>query len=401
MKNRQTLPGNVAFETLSTHAGAYTERAGAEGEAIFPTSRLHFASAAEAAESCSGCKGSAVFGDSGNATVSLFEQRMMALEGAEAACATSSGTAAIFALCMAHLQPGDHILCARQMSGSTIDLISNTLVNFGITSSFVDVSDQNAWLDSVHDETKMIFVESPSYPLGDIADFEVLKEVAEFSNALLVVDNALCTPALQQPLAWGADLVVYSMANYLDGQGLCRGGLVLGSEALMAPVRRWRQLAGSHLNPNDAWSLLKGLETLKLRMDSHCRNTQQLAWFLAEHESVIDVHYSGLPFHAGAALARKQQQGYGALVAFEVAGGRQAAWQVIDGVQLMMRTAELGDTRTTITHPASTTHSALTDQEKREAGITEGLVCIAVGLENIEDLKADLDQALARLGSLS
>ena len=196
--------------------------------------------------------GSAVFGDSGNATVSLFEQRMMALEGAEAACATSSGTAAIFALCMAHLQPGDHILCARQMSRSTIDLISNTLVNFGITSSFVDVSDQNAWLDSVHDETKMIFVESPSYPLGDIADFEVLKEVAEFSNALLVVDNALCTPALQQPLAWGADLVVYSMANYLDGQGLCRGGLVLGSEALMAPVRRWRQLAGSHLNPNDA-----------------------------------------------------------------------------------------------------------------------------------------------------
>ncbi len=397
MKSCQILPSNVAFETLSTHAGIYSLETGIDSDAMFSSSRLCYASAAQAAEQSACIRQGDVSGGSGNPTVRMFEERMLALEGAEAAVATASGMAAIFALCMGHLKAGDHILCAHQIAGSTRELFAHTLVNFGIQCTFVELGDQDAWLDGVQNETKMIFVESPSLPLGDIANFEELKEIAECCNALLVVDNALCTPALQQPLAWGADLVVYSMTNYLDGQGMCRGGVVLGSQTLLAPIRAWQQVAGSSLNPNDAWALLKGLETLKLRMDAHCRNTQQLAWFLAEHEQVIDVHYCGLPFHGGAALARKQQQGYGALVVFEVAGGRQAAWQVIDGVQLMVRTAELGDTHTTISHPATTTYCRLSEDAKRKAGITEGLISVAVGLENIEDLKADLDQALAQL----
>ncbi len=362
MNNRSLLPDNVAFETLSIHAGS--PRFG-EGDR--------------------------------NNDVRMFEERMMALEGAEEGCATSSGRAAVFAICMAYLKADDHIVCSRTVSDATHTLFSETLAQFGISCTFVDLSDSEQWLDAMHNNTGMLYLETPSNPLCEVADLEALAEIAQCGDALLVVDNSFCTPALLQPLAWGADIVIHSTTGFLDGQGRCTGGIALGSKKKIEPVQLWRYVTGASLSPFEAWMLLKGLETLKLRMDAHCRNAQQLAWWLAEHPKVVDVHYCSLPNHPGAALARKQQQGYGAILSFEVEGSSEAALKVIEGVQIISRSTNVGDTHTTMIHPATTTHSRLSDEERENTGIVDGLIRIAAGLENVEDLKRDLERGLGLL----
>ncbi|MTI12946.1 O-succinylhomoserine sulfhydrylase [Sansalvadorimonas verongulae] len=397
MKNRQVLPENASFETLSVRAGTVRSAEREHSEAMYLTSSFTYDSAAQAAAVFAGEEEGNVYSRYTNPGVRMFEERMMALEGAEEGCATGSGMAAIMGICMAHLKAGDHVVCSRSVFGTTVTLFAKILAQFNVSCTFVDLTDLDQWLDAMQPETKMLFLETPSNPLGDVADLEGIAEIAKAGDALFVVDNCFCTPALQQPLAWGADIVIHSATKFIDGQGRCMGGIALGSKELIQPMHLWQRAAGASLSPFNAWVLLKGLETLKLRMDAHCRNAQQLAWWLAEHPKVVDVHYCGLPHHPGAALARKQQQGYGGVLSFEVDGGRKAAWKVIDGVQVMSRTANLGDTRTTITHPASTTHCRLSDDDKQKAGIVEGLIRVAAGLENVEDLKADLERGLQEL----
>ncbi|WP_281645441.1 O-succinylhomoserine sulfhydrylase [Parendozoicomonas sp. Alg238-R29] len=397
MKNRQELPESASFETLSVRAGTVRSAEREHSEAIYLTSSFIYESAAQAAAVFAGEEEGNVYSRYTNPGVRMFEERMMALEGAEEGCATGSGMAAILGICMAHLKAGDHVICSRSVFGTTVTIFGKTLAQFGVTCTFVELTDLEQWQAAMKPETKMLFLETPSNPLCEVADLEAIAAIAHEGDALFVVDNCFCTPALQQPLAWGADIVMHSATKFIDGQGRCMGGIALGNKELIQPIQLWQRGAGASLSPFNAWVLLKGLETLKLRMDAHCRNAQQLAWWLAEHPKVVDVHYCGLPHHPGAALARKQQQGYGGVLSFEVEGGREAAWKVIDSVQIISRTANLGDTRTTVTHPASTTHCRLSDEDKLKAGIAEGLVRIAAGLENVEDLKADLERGLSQL----
>ena len=397
MKNRPQLPESVAFETLSVRAGTLRSQEREHSEALYMTSSFAYESAAQAAAVFAGEEEGNIYSRYTNPNVRMFEERMMALEGAEEGCATASGMAAILGICMAHLKAGDHVICSRNVFGTTVSLFSKILAPFQVECTYVDLTNLEQWQDAMKSNTRMLFIETPSNPLGDIADIQALADIAHSGDALFVVDNCLCTPALQQPLAFGADIVMHSATKYIDGQGRTVGGIALGSKELIQPMHIWQRAAGACLSPFNAWVLLKGLETLKLRMDAHCRNAQQLAWWLAEHPKVVDVHYCGLPHHPGAALARKQQQGYGGVLAFEVDGGREAAWKVIDAVDIMSRTANLGDTRTTITHPASTTHCRLSDEDKQRSGLVEGLIRVAAGLENVEDLKADLERGLSLL----
>ncbi|MCL6268697.1 O-succinylhomoserine sulfhydrylase [Sansalvadorimonas sp. 2012CJ34-2] len=388
---------NLAFETLAVRSGTWRSEQREHSEAMYLTSSFTYDSAAQAAAVFAGDEPGNVYTRYTNPGVRMFEERMMALEGAEEGCATASGMAAVLGVAMAHLKTGDHVVCSRSIFGTTVTLFTKTLAQFGVETSFVSLTDLDEWKAVIKPETKMLFLETPSNPLGEVADIEALAEIAHDSDALLVVDNCFLTPALQQPLAWGADIVIHSATKFLDGQGRCMGGVAVGSKELIEPVQLWLRAAGACLSPFNAWVLHKGLETLKLRMDMHCRNTQQLAWWLAEHPKVVDVHYSGLPHHPGADLARKQQQGYGGVLAFEVDGGREAAWKVIDSVQIISRTANLGDTRTTITHPATTTHCRLSDEDMQKSGLVEGLIRLAVGLESTEDLKVDLERGLSQL----
>ncbi len=391
------LPADLSFETLAVRSGTIRSPEREHSEAIYLTSSFTYDSAAQAAAVFAGEEEGNVYSRYTNPGVRMFEERMMALEGAEEGCATASGMAAILGVCMSNLEAGDHVICSRSVFGTTVTIFAKTLGKFGVTSDFVDLTDLDQWQAAVKPETKMLFLETPSNPLGDVADLEALAKIAQDAGALLVVDNCLCTPALQQPIVFGADIVVHSATKFIDGQGRCMGGIALGRKELIEPMHIWQRSAGASLSPFNAWVLLKGLETLKLRMDAHCRNAQTLAWWLAEHPKVMDVHYCGLPNHEGAALARKQQQGYGGVLSFEVDGGREAAWKVIDSVLILSRTANLGDARSTITHPATTTHSRLTPEEKQKAGIAEGLIRVAAGLENVEDLKADLERGLSQL----
>ncbi|CAM3512960.1 O-succinylhomoserine sulfhydrylase [Parendozoicomonas haliclonae] len=397
MSQRWPLPEDAAFETLSVRAGSIRSGEREHSEAVYLTSSFTYESAAQAAAVFAGEEEGNVYSRYTNPGVRMFEERMMALEGAEEGCATASGMAAILGICMAHLKTGDHVVCSRSVFGTTVTIFAKTLAQFGVVTTFVDLVDLDQWRDAMQDNTKMLFLETPSNPLCEVADLEALVKIAHDGDALLVVDNCFCTPALQQPLAWGADIVMHSATKYIDGQGRCMGGIALGSKKLIEPMQLWQRAAGASLSPFNAWVLMKGLETLKLRMDAHCRNAQQLAWWLAEHPKVTDVHYCGLPHHPGVKLARKQQQGYGGVLSFEVDGGREAAWKIIDAVQIMSRTANLGDTRTTITHPATTTHCRLSDEDKQRAGISEGLIRVAAGLENVEDLKKDLERGLSQL----
>lgn len=385
-------------DTLAVRAGQRRSAEREHSEALFLTSSYVFDDAASAAAHFANEVEGNVYSRYTNPTVRNFEERLAALEGAEKAVATSSGMAAILAIVMGHLQQGDQIICSRDVFGSTRVLLEKTIAKFGVEIAYVPLADLDAWRAALQPNTKLLYFETPSNPLAEVGDISALAEIAHSCGALLAVDNCFCTPALQQPLKWGADLVIHSATKFIDGQGRCLGGAVVGSRELLEPVLGFVRSAGPTMSPFNAWVFLKGLETLKLRMRAHCESAAALAIWLQQQPQVEKVYYAGLPDHPGYALAAKQQSGFGAVVGFVVKGGRSAAWQVIDGCRLLSLTANLGDTKTTIVHPATTTHGRLSDDSRAAAGIVDGLIRVSVGLEDIADIQADLAAALAGLG---
>jgi O-succinylhomoserine sulfhydrylase len=384
----------AALDTLAVRAGQTRSHEGEHSEALYLTSSYVFGSAQEAADRFSGAQAGNVYSRYTNPTVRMFEERIAALEGAEAAVATSSGMAAILATCIALLKSGDHVLCSRSVFGTTTVLFTKYLQKFGVTTTFVNPTNYAEWEASFTTNTKLVFVETPSNPLCDVIDIQRLADLTHTQGALLVVDNCFCTPALQQPLKFGADLIVHSATKYIDGQGRCLGGVVAGAKQYVDEVLGFIRSAGPSMSPFNAWVFLKGLETLRLRMEAHSRSALELAQWLDAHPNVEKVFYTGLPTHVGHELAAKQQSAFGGVLSFRVKGGRDEAWKVIDATRIMSLTANLGDTKTTIVHPATTTHGRLSPEQKAEAGITENLIRIAVGLEDIADLKADLARGL-------
>ena len=385
------------FETLAVRAGQLRTAECEHSEAIFPTSSYVFNSAAEAAARFSGDAEGNVYSRYTNPTVRTFEQRLAALEGGDACAATASGMAAIYAVCMAHLKSGDHLISSRSVFGSTNVLFEKFLKKFDIEVSYVDLLDIQDWQQAVQPNTRLFFLESPSNPMIEIADIPAIAQLAHQSECLLVVDNCFCTPAIQRPLALGADLVVHSATKYIDGQGRCVGGAVVGSEELIEPVIGVLRSAGPTMSPFNAWVFTKGLETLALRMKAHTENALALAQWLETQPKVRQVNYCGLPSHPQHQLAQQQQSMFGGVLSFEVEGGREAAWAVVDATRMISITANLGDAKTTITHPATTTHGRLTDEERTRAGISQGLLRVAVGLENIADIQRDLALGLNAL----
>jgi O-succinylhomoserine sulfhydrylase len=383
------------YGTLGVRAA---EPRGADREhsaAVHLTSSFVYTSAAQAAAVFSGQEPGYVYSRFTNPTVEAFEKRLAAMEGADSCVATASGMAAILSLGMALLKSGDHIVASRTLFGSTINLFNNVFARFGVTTTYVDPADIPAWTAAIKPNTRLLFVETPNNPLTDIADIRALADVAHAAGALLVVDNCFLTPVLQQPLKLGADLIIHSATKYLDGQGRCMGGAVVGdAERVGKDVFGFMRTAGPCLSPFNAWVFLKGMETLALRIRAHCAAAQQLAEWLEGHPAVARVYYPGLPSHPQHQLAKRQQSGFGGIVAFEVKGGRAEAWKVIDAVKMISITANLGDTRSTITHPASTTHARITPEARQLAGINESLIRVAVGLEDVADIIADLQRGL-------
>ncbi len=386
---------DAMLDTLAVRAGQRRSMEGEHSEAIYTTSSYVFANAAEAAARFSGEQPGNVYSRYTNPTVRTFEERIAALEGAEQAVATSSGMAAILSTCLALLKSGDHIVCSRSVFGTTTVLLNKFLGKFGVETSVVTLTDIAAWEAAIRPETKLLFLETPSNPLCEVGDLAALSALAKRHNVLLVVDNCFCTPALQRPLSLGADIVIHSATKYLDGQGRCMGGVVLGRSELMDEVLGFVRSAGPTMSPFNAWVFLKGLETLRLRMEAHSASALKLAGWLDEQPTVETVFYTGLENHPGHELAAQQQSGFGGVLSFRVVGGREQAWQVIDSTRILSLTANLGDAKTTIVHPATTTHGRLSDEDKTASGITENLIRVAVGLEAVEDIKADLQRGLA------
>lgn len=383
-------------ETVAVRAGVHRTGEGEHSEAIFATSSFVFGSAAEAAARFSGESPGNIYARFTNPTVRAFEERLAALEGGESCVATSSGMAAILATCMGLLRQGDHIVSSRSIFGSTTVLFNKYLPRFGIGCDYATLSDPADWERRITPATRMLFVETPSNPLTELGDIRALAELAHRRGCLLVVDNCFCTPALQRPLELGADIVIHSATKYLDGQGRAIGGAVVGDRKLVGEeVFGVLRTAGPTMSPFAAWIFLKGLETLHLRMQAHSRGALRLAEWLVRQPAVERVLYPGLPTHPQHALALTQQSAGGGIVAFEVAGGREAAWRVIDATRMLSITANLGDVKTTITHPATTTHGRLSPVERDAAGIGEGLLRVAVGLEAVEDIQRDLARGLA------
>ncbi|MFZ1444402.1 MAG: O-succinylhomoserine sulfhydrylase [Candidatus Dechloromonas phosphoritropha] len=386
---------NYRQATLAVRIGQERSQFGEHSEALYLTSSFVFKDAAQAARRFSGEESGNVYARFSNPTVTTFEQRLAVLEGAEDCIATASGMSAIMATVLAHLKNGDHIVASTSLFGATVQLFSNIMPRTGITTSFVAQTDPAAWAAAIRPETKLFFLETPSNPLTEIADIRALTATAHANGILVAVDNCFCTPILQRPLELGADLVIHSATKFLDGQGRVLGGAVCGPRKLTEEVFKYLRTAGPTLSAFNAWVLLKGLETLKLRVEAQSANALQLATWLEAHPKVARVFYPGLPSHPQHALAQAQQKSGGAIVAFEVKGVREQAWRVVDNCRLLSITANLGDTKTTITHPASTTHGRITPEARAAAGITEGLLRIAVGLEAVEDLQADLERGLS------
>ncbi|MDG1693705.1 MAG: O-succinylhomoserine sulfhydrylase [Porticoccaceae bacterium] len=394
MKNKDT---SYQQETNAIRGGYQPTHENEHSEALFLTSSYVFDSAEMAAQSFSNEIEGNVYSRYTNPTVRCFEQRLAMLEEGEQAVATSSGMAATLAVIMALLETGDHIICSRDVFGSTRVLMDQYIIKFGVEVSYVPLTNLSAWQDAVKSNTKMFFCETPSNPLSEIADLEGLSQIAKQADALLVVDNCFCTPALQKPLKWGADIVVHSATKYIDGQGRALGGAVVGSAQLMDQVQGFLRAAGPSMSPFNAWIFLKGLETLSLRMKAHSASARALALWLSQHAKVSKVFFAGLADHPGHSLAKKQQTDFGAVVSFVVKGGQKAAWKVIDATQMLSLTANLGDAKTTIVHPATTTHGRLGAEALTEAGIEQGLIRIAVGLEDLEDIKNDIELGLSQL----
>ncbi|MFN7835810.1 MAG: O-succinylhomoserine sulfhydrylase [Burkholderiaceae bacterium] len=390
-------------DTIAVRAGTYRSDQGEHSEALFLTSSFVFASAAQAAARFSGAEEGNVYARFTNPSVTMFEERLARLEGGEACLATASGMAAIATVCLGHLSSGDHIVASHSIFGSTLQLFNNVLTRFGITTTLIDGADVAAWAAAIRPNTKILFAETPSNPLTAIIDIAAVAAVARRAEALLVVDNCFCTPALHKPLALGADVIIHSATNYLDGQGRVLWVAIVGRRACLnekcLPILR---TVGPALSAFNAWVLLKGLETLSIRMERQSANALALALWLERQRGVRQVLYPGLASHPQHALALRQQSTGGAIVSFEVVGDtpEQAcanAWRVIDGTRLLSITANLGDTRTTITHPASTTHGRISAQARQAAGIQENLLRIAVGLEHIQDIQNDLARGLGDL----
>jgi O-succinylhomoserine sulfhydrylase len=391
------LLNQLRFDSLAVRAGQVRTEEGEHSEPIFTTSSYVFENAAQAAARFAGSEKGNVYSRYTNPTVRTFEQRMAALEGAEQAVATSSGMAAILSTCMALLQSGDHVVCSRSVFGTTTVLFSKYLKKFGIDVTFVPLTDLASWDKACMRKTKLLFLETPSNPLCEVVDINAVAKIAYAHGALLAVDNCFCTPALQQPLKLGADIVIHSATKYIDGQGRCVGGAVVGTSKQMEEVVSFLRTAGPTMSPFNAWVFLKGLETLRLRMEAHSANALALAQWLEKQPGITKVFYAGLPSHAGHALAKKQQRAFGGVLSFCVSGSKAEAWRFIDATKLVSLTANLGDTKTTIVHPATTTHSRLSPEDKAQAGITDNLIRLAVGLEDIEDLKQDMQRGLSTL----
>jgi len=394
----------LSFDTIAIRTGHTPTHEGEHSEPLFLTSSFTYASAEEAAKVFSGEREGNIYSRFTNPTVRAFEQRLAALEGGERCVATASGMAAILSTAMAFLSAGDHVVCSRAVFGTTVGLFDKYMRKFGVTTTFVDLTNLDEWEAAIQaGKTKLFFCETPSNPLSQVADLEALSTLAHTHNILFVVDNCFCTPALQQPLKFGADLIIHSATKYLDGQGRALGGAVVGSAKLLEEIFLVTRTLGPSMSPFNAWIFLKGMETLRLRMDAHSASALKLAEWLQSHPAVKQVYYSGLPSHIGHELAKRQQRGFGGIVSFEVKAiegqdnGRSAAWKVIDATKMLSITGNLGDTKTTITHPATTTHGRLTAEAKTAAGITEGLIRIAVGLEDIDDIRADLARGLDSL----
>lgn len=386
----------AGFDTLAVRAGQRRGFEGEHSEAIYTTSSYVFRNAAHAAASFAGDEPGNVYSRYTNPTVRTFEERLAALEGAEQAVATASGMSAIMATVMSFCSAGDQVLVSRSVFGATVSLFDKYFKRFGIQVDYITIDDLDAWRAACTEKTKLLFIESPSNPLAELADIRALGEIAQQAGALLVVDNCFCTPVLQKPLALGADIVVHSATKYIDGQGRCLGGAVAGKAEHMQDVLGFIRTAGPSMSPFNAWVFLKGLETLRLRMLAHCSSAMTLAQWLEQQPQVSRVYYAGLESHPQHELAKRQQEnGFGAVVSFEVHGGKEAAWRFIDATRMLSITANLGDTKTTITHPASTTHGRLSPEERNAAGIQDGLVRIAVGLEELADIRTDLERGLA------
>ena len=390
---------DAGFETLAIREGLTPGYEQEHSDPIYATSSFVFESAEQAAATFSGERDGNTYSRFSNPTVSVFEQRLAALEGGEEGVATSSGMAAILTLCLTVLRAGDHVICSRNVFGSTVGLFNNVLTKLDIAVTFVALRELDEWQQAVTPRTKLFFCETPSNPLCEVGNIREIAKIAHNSGALLAVDNCFCTPALQRPLSLGADVVMHSATKYLDGQGRVLGGALVGSQALMAEARGFVRVCGPSMSPFNAWIFSKGLETLQLRMDAHSKRAQALAEWLEHHAGVRKVNYCGLASHSDHALAAAQQSAFGGVLSFELEGGRDKAWAFINAVRLMSLTANLGDVKTTICHPASTTHGRLTDEQKEQSGITDGLIRIAVGLEDLEDLKRDCDRGFAAISS--
>ena len=382
------------FDTLMVRAGTARSQFNEHSEAMYLTSSFVFDNAAQAAARFAGSEPGNVYARFSNPTVTMMQDRLALLEGGERCVATASGMSAILAIVMAHMQAGQHVVASTGLFGATQQLFGNILSKFGIETTFVEATRLDSYRAAIRPDTRLFFIETPSNPLTEVIDIAAVAEVAHAAGALLVVDNCFCTPVLQRPLELGADIVVHSATKYLDGQGRVLGGAVVGSDALIEEVFRFLRTAGPCLSPFNAWVILKGMETLGLRMEAQSAKALELARWLESQPAVERVYYPGLPSHPQYELARRQQKAGGAIVSFDVPGGREAAWRVVDSTRLLSITANLGDTRSTITHPASTTHGRITAEARAAAGIGEGLLRIAVGLEAVSDLQADLAHGL-------
>lgn len=385
------------LSTLGVRAGTARSDFNEHSEALFLTSSFVFEDAAHAAAGfgAPGAGEGYVYTRYTNPTVTMLQDRLAALEGGEACIATASGMSAILAISMVLLKAGDHVVCSNAVFGATVQLYATLLSRFGIETTFVSPSKLDEWQRALRPSTKLFFLETPSNPLGEVSDIAALAALAKKSGAALVVDNVLCTPVLQRPLALGADFVVHSATKHLDGQGRVLGGAIVGRKGpVMDGLQAFLRTAGPSIAPFNAWVILKGLETLEIRMLAQSERALELARWLEQNPKVARVHYTGLESHPQYALAKKQQRAGGAVLSFEVKGGKEAAWKVIDSTKLVSITGNLGDVKTTITHPATTTHGRLKPEARAAAGIGDGLVRLAVGLEAVEDVKADLSRGL-------
>ncbi len=391
MANTPIKPG---FDTLAVRAGQLRSDFQENSETLFLTSSFVYKNAAEAARKFALEEPGYIYSRFTNPTVTMFQDRLAALEGAEACIATATGMAAIASTVMGLLKSGDHMISSRSVFGTVVPLFDQICKKFGVDTTWVSAANVDEWRNAVRPNTRLLFCETPSNPLAEICDIAALAEIARKAHAVFAVDNCLLTPALQRPIEQGADLVIHSATKYIDGQGRVLAGAVCGSKKLIEPIYGFVRTAGPAISPFNAWICLKGMETLRIRMDAQSASAMKLAHWLAANPEVLHVHYAGLPSHPQHALAQRQATAQGAVVSFEVKGGREAAWRVVDAVEMISITANLGDTKTTITHPATTTHARVSQAERDASGISEGLLRVAVGLENIDDICRDLQRGL-------